>query len=59
MEIENIISSDKKLNKIAEKIINNQRLNFEDGVDLFETDYIHTVGKLADKLGACKVAGDT
>ena len=36
--IENIISSDKKLNKIAEKIISKQRLSFEDGIDLFETE---------------------
>jgi aminodeoxyfutalosine synthase len=48
LEIGNIISSDKKLNKIAEKILNKQRLSFEDGVDLFETEDIHTLGKLAD-----------
>ena len=57
LEIENITSSDKKLNKIAEKIINNQRLNFEDGVDLFETEDIHTLGKLAD-IKKREVSGD-
>lgn len=48
LEIGNINSYDKKLNHIAEKVALNLRLTFEDGVDLFNTSDIHSLGIIAD-----------
>ena len=48
LEIDNLISKDKKLNIICEKIQKGKRLDFQDGIDLFNTSDIHTLGKLAD-----------
>ena len=48
LEIDNLISSDNKLNKISEKVQKGERLSFQDGVDMFNTSDIHSLGKLAD-----------
>ena len=42
LEIDNLISSDNKLNKISEKVQKGQRLSFQDGVDMFNTSDIHS-----------------
>ena len=39
---------DKELLPIAEKVLSGERLSFEDGVKLFETDDLLTPGRLAD-----------
>ena len=57
LEIDNLISKDKKLNNICEKIQNGKRLDFQDGIDLFNTSDIHTLGKLAD-FKKRQVSGD-
>jgi aminodeoxyfutalosine synthase len=57
-KIEEIVNpqlvEDKNLLKIAEKILNNERLSFEDGIKLFETSDILTLGKLADYVNRKK-----
>ena len=57
LEIDNLISTDKKLNNICEKIQKGKRLDFQDGIDLFNTTDIHTLGKLAD-FKKRQVSGD-
>jgi len=51
-EVKNIVSErlveDRELVKIAEKIAAGERLSFEDGVKLFKTGDILTLGKIAD-----------
>ena len=42
--------SDPKLAAIAAKIDSRDRLSFEDGVDLFATDDLNGLGKLADNV---------
>jgi 2-iminoacetate synthase ThiH len=41
-------SFDKNLNKIAEKVEANERLTCSEGVELYKTDDVHALGKLAD-----------
>ncbi|HEV7396330.1 MAG TPA: aminofutalosine synthase MqnE [Pyrinomonadaceae bacterium] len=41
-------SHDPKLNDLAEKVIGEERLSFEDAVSLFATDDLPALGKLAD-----------
>ncbi|MGI8668928.1 MAG: radical SAM protein, partial [Aridibacter sp.] len=41
-------SFDKNLNKIAEKVEANQRLTCSEGVELYKTDDLNALGKLAD-----------
>ena len=57
-KIEEIVNpqlvEDKNLLEIAEKILNNERLSFEDGIKLFETNDILTLGKLADYVNRKK-----
>ena len=48
LEIDNLISVDNNLNKISEKIQKGERLDFQDGVNMFNTSDIHSLGKLAD-----------
>jgi len=43
-----ILKYSKNLKNIAEKIFNNERLSFEDGVSLYESNDILTIGALAD-----------
>ena len=57
LEIDNLISKDKKLNNICEKIQKGKRLDFQDGIYLFNTSDIHTLGKLAD-FKKRQVSGD-
>ena len=57
LEIDNLISSDNKLNKISEKVQKGERLSFQDGVDMFNTSDIHSLGKLAD-FKKRQVSGD-
>ncbi len=57
LEIDNLISTDRKLNHICEKIQKGKRLDFQDGIDLFNTPDIHTLGKLAD-FKKREVSGD-
>ncbi len=45
---------DKKLLEIAEKVLNGERLSFEDGIKLFQTNDILTLGKLADYVNRKK-----
>ncbi|MDY6780826.1 MAG: aminofutalosine synthase MqnE, partial [Halobacteria archaeon] len=40
---------DPSLEKIAEKVENGERLTFEDGVSIYETDDIHGLGIIADE----------
>ena len=57
LEIDKLISSDNKLNKISEKVQKGERLSFQDGVDMFNTSDIHSLGKLAD-FKKRQVSGD-
>lgn len=41
-------SFDENLNRIAKKVERGERLSFEDGIDLFKTDDLNALGKLAD-----------
>ena len=41
-------SFDEKVNEIADKIQEGERLSFEDGLALYQTDDLNAVGKLAD-----------
>ncbi|GAC1399063.1 MAG: aminofutalosine synthase MqnE [Pyrinomonadaceae bacterium] len=45
-----IFSHDAKLNELAEKVEANERLSFDDGVQLFQTDDLPALGKLADTV---------
>ncbi len=45
---------DRRLIPIAEKVINGERLSFEDGLTLFESEDIHTVGYLANLVAERK-----
>ena len=40
LEIDNLISVDNNLNKISEKIQKGERLDFQDGVNMFNTSDI-------------------
>ncbi len=42
------ISFDTNLNKIAAKIEANERLTFDEDVELYKTDDLNALGKLAD-----------
>ena len=44
----NVFFIDPKLNPVAEKVLANERLSFDDGVTLFASDDLHGVGRLAD-----------
>ena len=44
------ISHDPKLNEISAKVRTGERLSFEDGVGLFNTDDLNALGKLADTV---------
>jgi aminodeoxyfutalosine synthase len=57
LEIGNLYTSDKKVELIANKVLKGERLSFEDGVDLFSTNDIHSLGLLADYKKR-KVSGD-
>jgi aminodeoxyfutalosine synthase len=52
--IDERLVEDKNLFPIAEKVLNEERLSFEDGVKLFKTDDILTLGKLADYVNRKK-----
>jgi len=41
---------DPKLAPVADKVANNERLTFDDGMTLFLSDDLHTVGRLADTV---------
>ena len=41
-------SFDNNLNKIAAKVAANERLTFDEGIELFKTDDLNALGKLAD-----------
>ena len=43
-------SFDKNLNKIAAKVEANERLTFDEGVELYNTDDLNALGKLADSV---------
>ncbi len=45
---------DERLIPIAEKILNGERLSFEDGLTLFESEDIHTIGYLANLVSERK-----
>ena len=42
------LSFDTNLNKIAEKVEANERLTFDEGVELYNTGDLNALGKLAD-----------
>ena len=48
LEMIDLSTSDTKLNEISEKIINNERLTFDDGVYLFESNDFYSLGKMAN-----------
>ena len=41
-------SHDKNLEKIAAKVEANERLTFDEGIALYQTDDLNALGKLAD-----------
>ena len=43
-------SFDKNSNKIAAKVEANERLTCSEGVELYNTDDVHALGKLADSV---------
>ena len=43
-------SYDTNLNRIAEKVEANERLTFDEGVELYNTDDLNALGKLADSV---------
>ena len=43
-------SFDTNLNFIAEKVEANERLTFDEGIDLYNTDDLNALGKLADSV---------
>lgn len=45
---------DKRLIPIAEKVLQGERLSFEDGLTLFESEDIHTIGYLANLIAERK-----
>ncbi|SMO40341.1 de-hypoxanthine futalosine cyclase [Balnearium lithotrophicum] len=45
---------DERLIPIAEKVLNGERLSFEDGLTLFESNDIHTIGYLANLVSERK-----
>ena len=45
-----LFSFDQNLRDIAEKVEDNERLSFEDGLSLFATDDLNALGKLADHV---------
>jgi aminodeoxyfutalosine synthase len=51
--------TDSRLDPIAEKVIAGERLTFEEGVTLFETDDDLTVGRLANHVREAKNGNDT
>ena len=44
------VSLSQQLADISEKVANNQRLSFEDGVRLFESNDLIAIGAMADKM---------
>ena len=48
LQMIDLSTSDTKLNEISEKIINNERLTFDDGVYLFESNDFYSLGKMAN-----------
>ncbi len=48
-------SFDKNLNKIAAKVEVNERLTFDEGVELYNTDDLNALGKLEDSVQQQKV----
>ena len=48
LEMIDLSTLDTKLNKISEKIINNERLSFDDGVYLLESKDFYSIGKMAN-----------
>ncbi|MBK9214985.1 MAG: aminofutalosine synthase MqnE [Chloracidobacterium sp.] len=42
------LSTDPKLREIADKVANGERLSFDDGLDLYASNDLNVVGKLAD-----------
>ncbi len=41
-------SFETNLNRVAEKVEANERLTFDEGVELYKTGDVHALGKLAD-----------
>ena len=50
LEMMDLNTNDTKLNKISDKLINNQRLSFEDGVYLFKSEDFYSIGKMANYI---------
>jgi aminodeoxyfutalosine synthase len=48
LEIADLSTVDKKIEPIFQKVTNGKRLSFQDGIDLFNTDDIHSLGRMAD-----------
>jgi aminodeoxyfutalosine synthase len=48
-KLNKILSADNRLQEIAEKVESGQRLTKEDGIYLYESDDLLTIGQLADK----------
>jgi aminodeoxyfutalosine synthase len=44
------LSFDENLNRIARKLERGERLNFQDGIELFKTNDLNALGKLADSV---------
>ena len=57
----NIKDISKPIRDIAEKIINNHRLSYEDGIRLYKSNDILSIGRLADhaRINRLKLSGDT
>jgi aminodeoxyfutalosine synthase len=51
--------SDKRLTPVAEKVIRGERLDFQDGLTLFESDDLTSIGRLANFVRETKNGSDT
>ena len=59
MQMNSSVISDSRLLPIADRVMSGQRLSFEDGVTLFETDDVLTVGRLANHVREAKNGSET
>ncbi|GAA4723100.1 aminofutalosine synthase MqnE [Brevibacillus fulvus] len=54
MEIQTLATQDKSLLSIAEKVVNGERLSLQDGLALYESSDLLTIGQLADMVNQRK-----
>ena len=57
LEMIDLKTTDKQLYKISEKLVSRQRLSFEDGIYLFESEDFNSIGKMANYVKQ-QISGD-